>query len=51
MSGLWVLEERMSAGEPILDLWEPKSGHFRFQYFIILIGGLNSPEVDEKVTP
>ena len=29
MSGLWVLEERISAGEPILDLWEPKSGHFR----------------------
>ena len=29
MSGLWVPEERNSAGEPILDLWEPKSGHLR----------------------
>ena len=31
MSGLWVLEERNGTGEPILDLWEPKSGHFRFR--------------------
>ena len=30
MSGLWVPEERNGTGEPILDLWEPKSGHLRF---------------------
>ena len=38
MSGLWVLEERISAGEPILDLWEPKSGHFRFRPYTLLWG-------------
>ena len=38
MSGLWVLEERIRAGEPILDFWEPKSGHFRFRPYTLLWG-------------
>ena len=29
MSRLWVPEERKGTGEPILDLWEQKSGHLR----------------------
>ena len=38
MSGLWVLEETNGTGEPILDLWEPKSGHFRFRPYTLLWG-------------
>ena len=29
MSRLWVPEEREGTGEPILDIWEQKSGHLR----------------------
>ena len=29
MSRLWVPEEREGTGEPILDIWEQKTGHLK----------------------
>ena len=46
MSGLWVFGERNNIGKPILDLWEPKSGHLRFRPLHFTLGRSGSFFVD-----